>query len=163
MISQVIAFDGLSYRQIWNTSFSGGESYSTVGVGYYDRDNIPDFIVKYLHGPGYPVYEYEETVILSGKGMISIEHGLLCFKMLPLLYIINLNASIMLIFLDGSKISPTFTDSIGSQSSPLSISVSGRGNDIFLHWMSNCKGHDKETLKYGFAEGENIHDMVRSH
>ena len=54
-----------------------------------------------------------------------------------------------------------FTDSIGSQSSPLSISVSGRGNDIFLHWMSNCKGHDKETLKYSFAEGENIHDMVR--
>ena len=63
-------------------------------------------------------------------------------------------------FSDGTKISPTFTDSIGSQSSPLSISVSGRGNDIFLHWMSNCKGHDKETLKYGFAEGENIHDMV---
>ena len=76
---------------------------------------------------------------------------------------INLNASIIYIVLDGSKISPTFTDSIGSQSSPLSISVSGRGNDIFLHWMSNCKGHDKETLKYGFAEGENIHDMVRSH
>ena len=66
--SHVIAFDGLSYRQIWNTSFSGGESYSTIGVGYYDRDYIPDFIVKYLHGPGYPVYEYEETVILSGKG-----------------------------------------------------------------------------------------------
>ena len=82
MISQVIAFDGLSYRQIWNTSFSGGESYSTVGVGYYDRDNIPDFIVKYLHGPGYPVYEYEETVILSGKGMISIKHCLLCLRIL---------------------------------------------------------------------------------
>ena len=62
--------------------------------------------------------------------------------------------------LDGSKISPMFTDSIGSQSSPLSISVSGRGNDIFLHWMSNCKGHDKETLKYAFSEGEHIHDMV---
>jgi hypothetical protein len=54
-----------------------------------------------------------------------------------------------------------FTDSIGSQSSPLSLSVSGRGNDIFLHWMSNCKGHDKERLKYGFSEGENVHDMVR--
>ena len=53
-----------------------------------------------------------------------------------------------------------FTDSIGSQSSPLSLSVSGRGNDIFIHWMSNCKGHDKATLKYGFSEGENIHDMV---
>ena len=68
--SKVIAFDGLSYRQIWNTSFDGSESYSTIGVGYYDRDNIPDFIVKYLHGQGYPVYEFEQTVILSGKGEI---------------------------------------------------------------------------------------------
>ena len=54
---------------------------------------------------------------------------------------------------DGSKLSPIFTDSIGSQSSPLSISVAGRGNDIFLHWMSNCKGHDKEALKYKFPNG----------
>lgn len=66
--SKVIAFDGLTYRQIWNTTFTGSESYSTIGVGYYDRDYIPDFIVKYLHGPGYPVYEYEQTVVLSGKG-----------------------------------------------------------------------------------------------
>ena len=65
-------------------------------------------------------------------------------------------------FSDGTKISPMFTDSIGSQSSPLSLSVSGRGNDIFIHWMSNCKGHDKETLKYAFSEGENIHDKVRT-
>ena len=74
---------------------------------------------------------------------------------------ISIRIHVVMHVLDGSKISPMFTDSIGSQSSPLSISVSGRGNDIFLHWMSNCKGHDKETLKYGFAEGENIHDMVR--
>ena len=71
------------------------------------------------------------------------------------------NIHVIIHVLDGSKISPMFTDSIGSQSSPLSISVSGRGNDIFLHWMSNCKGHDKETLKYAFSEGEHIHDMVK--
>ena len=69
--SHVIALDGLSYKQIWNTTFAGSESYSTIGVGYYDRDYVPDFIVKYLHGPGYPVYEYEQTVVLSGKGAIK--------------------------------------------------------------------------------------------
>ena len=69
--SFVIAFNGLDYRQIWNTSFAGSESYSTVAVGYFDRDYIPDFLVKYQHGPGFPVYEYEETVVLSGKGKLK--------------------------------------------------------------------------------------------
>ena len=52
-------------------------------IGYYDRDDIPDLLVKYQHGDGFPVYQYEQTVVLSGK--------------------------------DGSKLSPIFTDSIGSQ------------------------------------------------
>ena len=78
-------------------------------------------MVKYQYGPGYPVYQYEQTVVLSGK--------------------------------DGSKISRTLTDSLGSQSSPISISLRGRGNDIFIHWLSNCKGHDKEKLFYSFPKG----------
>ena len=78
-------------------------------------------MVKYQYGPGYPVYQYEQTVVLSGK--------------------------------DGSKISRTLTDSIGSQSSPIAISLRGRGNDIFIHWLSNCKGHDKEKLFYSFPKG----------
>ena len=49
-----------------------------------------------------------------------------------------------------------------SQSSPLSISVAGRGNDIFLHWMSNCKGHDKKALKYSFPRGYHMHDKMRA-
>ena len=92
-----------------------------LAVGYYDDDDVPDFLVKYQYGPGYPVYQYEQTVVLSGK--------------------------------DGSKISRTLTDSIGSQSSPISISLRGRGNDIFIHWLSNCKGHDKEKLFYSFPKG----------
>lgn len=106
--SNVIAFDGKDYKPLWNTTFDQSESYSTLAVGYYDEDDIPDFLVKYQYGKGYPVYQYEQTVVLSGK--------------------------------DGSKISRILTDSIGSQSSPLTISVRGHGNDVFLHWMANCKG-----------------------
>lgn len=63
---------------------------------------------------------------------------------------------------DGSKISRTLADSIGSQSSPLSISVRGRGNDVFVHWLANCKGHDKERLVYSFPSGESMHDQMRA-
>ena len=63
---------------------------------------------------------------------------------------------------DGAKISRTLTDSIGSQSSPLAINLRGHGNDVFLHWMANCKGHDKEKLFYSFPSGESMHDQMRA-
>ena len=63
---------------------------------------------------------------------------------------------------DGSKISRTLTDSIGSQSSPLAINLRGRGNDVFIHWMANCKNHDKEKLLYNFPKGESMHDQMRA-
>jgi len=128
--STVLAIDGSNFKTIWNVTFPNSESYSNIAVGYYDNDDIPDFLVKYQYGPGYPVYQYEQTVVLSGK--------------------------------DGSKISRTLTDSIGSQSSPISISLRGRGNDIFIHWLSNCKGHDKEKLFYSFPKGESMHDQMRA-
>ncbi|XP_040572858.1 uncharacterized protein [Lepeophtheirus salmonis] len=128
--SRVIAFDGMTYRQIWNTTFSKSESYGSIAVGYYDEDDIPDFFVKYQMGKGYPVYEFEKSVVLSG--------------------------------LNGSKISKEWIDSIGSQSSPLTISVAGKGNDIFLHWTSNCKGHERERLKFSFPPGTSMHQQSRT-
>eukprot|EP00095_Tigriopus_kingsejongensis_P007875 maker-scaffold127_size327531-snap-gene-1.8 protein:Tk07875 transcript:maker-scaffold127_size327531-snap-gene-1.8-mRNA-1 annotation:"hypothetical protein BRAFLDRAFT_93831" len=128
--SFVIAFDGISFKPIWNTSFSGSESYSTVAVGFFDEDEIPDVMVKYQHGEGFPVYEYEETVVLSGK--------------------------------NGSRISEVMTNSLSTQSSPLSISVTGRGNDIFLHWTSNCRGNERKKLHFAFPDYVHIHDQARA-
>ena len=59
--SNVIAFDGKDFKTLWNVTFDKSESYATIAVGYYNEDNIPDFLVKYQHGRGYPVYEYEKV------------------------------------------------------------------------------------------------------
>ena len=53
---------------------------------------------------------------------------------------------------NGSKISEEMMTSIGSQSSPLTLSVKGYGNDLFLHWVSNCFGHEREKLKYSLPD-----------
>ena len=74
--SKVIAFDGSNYKPIWNVTFEKSESYSTISVGYYNEDNIPDFLVKYQYGKGFPVYEYEKTVVLSGKDGSKISKAL---------------------------------------------------------------------------------------
>jgi hypothetical protein len=57
---------------------------------------------------------------------------------------------------NGTKISEVMMDSIGSESSPLSLSVTGYGNDIFLHWASNCKDHQREKLNYTFPDCESF-------
>ncbi|XP_013379917.1 uncharacterized protein LOC106151285 [Lingula anatina] len=65
--STVVAIDGDTLQQLWKTTFTGSESYNTPAVGYYNNDDVPDFMVRYAHGPGFPVYYDSVTTILDGK------------------------------------------------------------------------------------------------
>ena len=130
MNANVMAFDGVDYTCLWNKTFPSMESISALAVGSWDRDDVPDIMVKYNYGAGFPVYEYQQTMVLSGK--------------------------------TGEVISSIPIDSITSQSSPLVLSIEGRGNDVFLHWSSNCRGHRGEKLKYGFREGTHVHEQLRA-
>ena len=130
MNANVMAFDGVDYTCLWNKTFPSMESISALAVGSWDKDDVPDIMVKYNYGAGFPVYEYQQTMVLSGK--------------------------------TGEVISNIPLDSITSQSSPLVVSIEGLGNDVFLHWSSNCRGHRGEKLKYGFREGTHVHEQLRA-
>ncbi|PAA71893.1 hypothetical protein BOX15_Mlig025309g1 [Macrostomum lignano] len=70
----VIAFDGVTFKKIWQTDFKHGETYSTPAPGYYNDDDVPDFFVQYSIGIGYPIYFYARYAILDGRtGEIIIE------------------------------------------------------------------------------------------
>lgn len=62
--STVIAFDGLSFKEIWRTEFPNSETYSTPAVGYFNNDSTPDFAVFYQYGPGFPVYYSAQVFVL---------------------------------------------------------------------------------------------------
>ncbi len=63
---RVVALDGRTFKQLWNTTFKKAESYSSVAVGFFDEDKIPDFLVTFNYGKGYPVYEYAEVSKIPG-------------------------------------------------------------------------------------------------
>lgn len=65
--STIVAYDGKSFQQIWNYTIPDSEVISIPIPGYYDDDNIPDFMVKHQIGAGFPVYYYTEATIISGK------------------------------------------------------------------------------------------------
>ncbi|CAC5391774.1 unnamed protein product [Mytilus coruscus] len=65
--SSVLAIDGMSFKVIWNYTHPMSESYNTPAPGYYNEDDIPDFMIKYANGPGFPLYYFSDTTILDGK------------------------------------------------------------------------------------------------
>ncbi|XP_063981625.1 uncharacterized protein LOC135164846 isoform X1 [Diachasmimorpha longicaudata] len=65
--STITAYNGLNFQPIWNYTVDQSEVISIPIPGYYDDDNIPDIMVKHQIGPGFPVYYYSLTTILSGK------------------------------------------------------------------------------------------------
>lgn len=50
-------------------------------------------------------------------------------------------------------IDPPLRDTIGSQSSPLAVAMEGAGNDVFIVWMADCKGHEGSTEEFSFVKG----------
>lgn len=42
---------------------------------------------------------------------------------------------------------------MGAQASPLTISIEGYGNDVFLFWVSDCANHEGQEGKYKFVKG----------
>nr|XP_042902859.1 uncharacterized protein LOC107443619 isoform X2 [Parasteatoda tepidariorum] len=130
--SSIIAFNGLTFGRLWEYHVPSSESYSTPGVGYFNNDSIPDFIINYQTGPGFPIYYYTQTTILDGKNGKPL-----------------LSKPIKMV--------------VGTQSSPLVISVSGKGNDIFLYWTSDCHGsQNKSELQFDFVKGTSVHDQSRA-
>ncbi|XP_064651564.1 uncharacterized protein LOC135502545 isoform X2 [Lineus longissimus] len=128
--STVIALDGQTFKTMWKYHVPSSESYNTPAVGYFNDDDIPDFMVHFSIGPGFPIYYYSETFVLDGK--------------------------------TGQPLTDPVKDSVGAQSSPLAISVEGHGNDIFLYWIADCKGHEGQGGEYYFLNGTNVHEQSRS-
>lgn len=142
--STVIAIDGQSLRRLWRTRFAESESYSTPAVAFFNDDHVPDLIVQYQHGPGFPIYYYSQVQVLDGRDGRPL-----------------LNSSIKML--------------IGSQSSPLSISIRSKnddhlhwfGHDMFLYWDSGCE--DSAMPNYSNAESiafklrfANVHEASRA-
>lgn len=121
--STVYAFDGRTLASIWNVTLPSSESISSIVPGHYNHDNVPDFMIKYSNGPGYPVYYYSQTQILNGSnGYPLLEHT-----------INDSGGSNSL--LGGLTISQTF------------------GGDFFLHWQTQCRDKSDAQDAYQFIPG----------
>uniref|UniRef100_A0A1Y1L8D8 FAM234A/B beta-propeller domain-containing protein n=1 Tax=Photinus pyralis TaxID=7054 RepID=A0A1Y1L8D8_PHOPY len=63
----VVAIDGNNYTQIWNFTVPSSQTLSIPTPGYFNGDNVTDFLIKYQTGSDFPTYYYSQTFILNGK------------------------------------------------------------------------------------------------
>ena len=54
-----------------------------------------------------------------------------------------------------------YKTSVPAHSSPLSVSMEGLGNDLFLYWSVDCIGHEHEGGWYNFVQGTDVANSIR--
>lgn len=143
--STVVAFDGLTYKQLWSWhSDQPAETYATPAVGRFNADATPDFFISYQYGPGFPLYYYTHAQVIDGRtGRELLKEPI---EML-----------------------------VGSQSSPLTISTTGNHDLFLFWFSScaNVTGSDinahlapknlaNQELSFNVAPGTNVHEQSRA-
>ncbi len=48
---------------------------------------------------------------------------------------------------------PYIMSSVGAQTSPITLSMQGTGQDMFIYWTADCKGHEGGGEEFEFATG----------
>ena len=54
--------------------------------------------------------------------------------------------------ISGKPITNPLTSSVATFDSPLSISMEGRGNDLFLFWLGDCLSHEGRTEQFASVD-----------
>lgn len=62
---RMLAFDGATYKKIWQVYMPNTEVYSSIAPGYFNRDSIPDFIASYGQGV-WPAIEWCKQFMVNG-------------------------------------------------------------------------------------------------
>jgi len=70
--STIVAYNGSTFEPIWNYTVPNSEVISIPIPGYYNDDDIPDFMVKYQIGAGFPTYYYTIAMIVDGRNGQSL-------------------------------------------------------------------------------------------
>lgn len=69
---RLLAFDGVSHQPIWKTHMENTEAYSSIAVGHFTPDSIPDFFVSYAQGV-WPDLDWAKQFMVNGSNG-KIEH-----------------------------------------------------------------------------------------
>ncbi|MEQ9380485.1 MAG: PQQ-binding-like beta-propeller repeat protein [Imperialibacter sp.] len=72
----VLAFEGERFEPLWTTTLPDTEAYSSLAVGYFTEDTIPDFFASVAQGE-WPALEWNRQFMINGiNGTIAFTDSL---------------------------------------------------------------------------------------
>lgn len=78
---RLLAYDGRDHRLLWETVIPSTEAYSSVAVGYFNQDSIPDFFISYARGV-WPNLDWSQQHMINGQtGAIEFTDSLGFYQM----------------------------------------------------------------------------------
>jgi outer membrane protein assembly factor BamB len=78
---RLLAFDGITHQPLWKVKAPNTEAYSSVSVGNFNDDNIPDFFVSYARGV-WPELKWSEQMMVTGHdGKVAYRDSLGFYQM----------------------------------------------------------------------------------
>ena len=63
---RLMAFDGKSYRALWQMELPNTESYGSMAVGKFNEDEVPDFFVSFAQGV-WPDLSWTKQAMVNGE------------------------------------------------------------------------------------------------
>jgi outer membrane protein assembly factor BamB len=63
---RLIAYDGLTNKKLWQSLLEGTEAYSSMAIGHFNKDTIPDFFVTFARGV-WPDLSWTKQAMINGK------------------------------------------------------------------------------------------------
>ena len=70
---RMMAFDGISNKKLWESRVEGTEAYSSMAIGHFNQDSIPDFFVTFAQGV-WPDLSWTKQAMINGKNG-NIDYG----------------------------------------------------------------------------------------
>ncbi|KAL0121064.1 hypothetical protein PUN28_008647 [Cardiocondyla obscurior] len=70
--STIVAYNGATFEPIWEYKIPNSEVISIPIPGYYNDDDIPDFMVKHQIGTGSSTYYYTLATVLDGRNGLPL-------------------------------------------------------------------------------------------
>jgi hypothetical protein len=73
---RLLVYDGVTLEPLTELSIANTEAYSSLGIGYFDADSIPDFMLSYAQG-SWPDLTWNRQYMVSGSnGQIQFRDSL---------------------------------------------------------------------------------------
>lgn len=158
---RMLAFDGATYKKIWQVYMPNTEVYSSIAPGYFNRDSVPDFFVSYGQGTWPELQWCKQFMVNGATGKVEYVDSLGYYQTsTPVVADFTQDG------IDDALLSVDYieTDQLGRRFFHNMLVVIDFTKNEVINIRENSNGHNLSTTPWvGDMDNDNIFDIIYCH